>query len=68
MLKRGEVTSLSVAPGKHKLGGYVRTLFGMGRVTIPALDITTPSWAATKISNAVTKDKPGFTLTKKGNS
>ncbi|MFG1172560.1 hypothetical protein AAFN90_02955 [Erwiniaceae bacterium CAU 1747] len=68
VLKRGEMTSLSVAPGKHKLGGYVRTLFGLGRVTIPALDITTSSKSVTKISYAVTKEKPGFSLINKGRS
>lgn len=59
-LKKGVITSLEVKPGKHKIGGYVRTLFGMGRVTIPAVDVTATSGALTKVDYTVVKDKPGF--------
>lgn len=64
-LTRGENKELFVPEGKHKVGGYVQTLFGLGRVTIPSVDVTTKTDQATHVSYSVTKNKPAFTLTEK---
>ncbi|MEJ5078142.1 hypothetical protein [Erwinia sp. MYb535] len=64
-LTRGENKELYVPEGKHKVGGYVQTLFGLGRVTIPSVDVTTKTDQATHVSYSVTKNKPAFTLTEK---
>lgn len=61
-LKRGEVTAVEVKPGTHKVGGYVRTLFGLGRVTIPSVDVSTASGKLTNVNYTVIKDKPGFKI------
>ena len=68
VLKRGEVVAIKVSPGKHKVGGYVRTLFGMGRVTIPGVDVTTSERAVSNVAYMVTKNKPGFKVVGKKQS
>lgn len=63
-LSAGEGTEVSVPPGKHKIGGYVQTLLGLGRVTITPLDITTQANEIQHIAYSVTANKPGFAVTK----
>lgn len=60
ILKRGEKRALFVEPGKHKVGGYVQTLFGLGRVTIPAVEITTVPGKVKHVAYSVTRTKPAF--------
>lgn len=60
ILKRGEKHALFVEPGKHKVGGYVQTLFGLGRVTIPAVEITTVPGKVKHVAYSVTRTKPAF--------
>jgi len=60
ILKRGEKRALFVEPGKHKVGGYVQTLFGLGRVTIPAVEITTVPGKVKNVAYSVTRTKPAF--------
>nr|WP_024968057.1 hypothetical protein [Pantoea sp. IMH] len=59
-LARGESTELRLPPGEHKLGGYVPTLFGIGRVTIQPIEITTSPTEVTHVAYSVTRDKPVF--------
>ncbi len=60
MLARGESKELRMAPGKHKVGGYVRTLFGFGQVTIQPVEITTEAGQVKRVAYSVQKDKPSF--------
>ncbi|PKH26612.1 hypothetical protein CIG19_02120 [Enterobacterales bacterium CwR94] len=62
-LVKGENRQFQVSEGKHQIAGYVPTLFGFGRVTIPALDITTETDEVTKVAYLVTKNKPAFVAT-----
>lgn len=64
ILKRGEKRVVFVEPGKHKVGGYVQTLFGLGRVTIPAVEITTVPGKVKNVAYSVTKTRPAFTEAK----
>lgn len=64
ILKRGEKRAVYVEPGKHKVGGYVQTLFGLGRVTIPAVEITTVPGKVKNVAYSVTKTRPAFTEAK----
>jgi len=61
ILKRGEKRAVFVEPGKHQVGGYVQTLFGLGRVTIPPVEITTVPGKVKKVDYSVTRTKPAFT-------
>lgn len=63
LLKRGEKRALFVTPGKHKVGGYVQTLFGLGRVTIPPVEITTTPDKVKHVAYSVTRTKPAFAET-----
>ncbi|WP_072017501.1 hypothetical protein, partial [Erwinia typographi] len=56
----GQNTEVRVPAGKHKVGGYAATMLGLGRVTIPALEVTTAAGESTQIAYSVTKDKPVF--------
>lgn len=62
-LGRGDSKSLYVPAGKHKVGGYVQTLFGLGRVSIQSVDVTTEADQAVHVAYSVTKNKPAFALT-----
>ncbi|PPC62183.1 hypothetical protein C1Y41_15525 [Pantoea sp. ICBG 1758] len=60
MLKKGENKEIRVAAGKHEIGGYVQTLFGFGKVTIPGVDITTDTAKPKHVVYSVTRQRPQF--------
>ncbi|MEZ3498510.1 hypothetical protein [Pantoea sp. KPR_PJ] len=60
-LNGGENKDLFLTPGKHKIGGYVATLFGLGRVTISPVEITTAQGEVKHVAYEVKSDKPTFT-------
>lgn len=60
MLQKGENKEIRVSAGKHQVGGYVQTLFGFGKVTIAAVDITTDPNAPKNVVYSVTRQKPAF--------
>ncbi|WP_199737304.1 hypothetical protein [Erwinia psidii] len=60
-LVRGETAELHMAPGKHKVGGYVSTLLGYGRVTIQPIDVAAVPGQIKHVNYAVLKNKPTFT-------
>lgn len=62
-LTGGETAELHVPPGKHKLGGYVSTLLGYGRVTIQPIDVTAEPGQIKHVTYSVLKNKPTFTET-----
>ncbi|MFC0140667.1 hypothetical protein ACFFJN_11570 [Erwinia mallotivora] len=62
-LVRGETTDLHMLPGKHKVGGYVPTLYGYGRVTIQPVEIAAVPDQVKHITYSVLKNKPTFTET-----
>ncbi|EXU75949.1 hypothetical protein [Erwinia mallotivora] len=62
-LVRGETTDLHMLPGKHKVGGYVSTLYGYGRVTIQPVEIAAVPDKVKHITYSVLKNKPTFTET-----
>ncbi|MEN5015442.1 hypothetical protein ABEH87_03650 [Erwinia sp. Eh17-17] len=68
ILKRGEKRAVFVEPGTHKVGGYVQTLFGLGRVTIPPVEITTTPGKVKNVSYSVTRTRPAFTEAKDSTS
>ncbi|QGU87598.1 hypothetical protein [Erwinia sorbitola] len=59
VLDGGEHALLHVPSGEHKVGGYVPTL--LGRVTIPAVDVTTSQNKVTTVAYTVARDKAAFT-------
>lgn len=59
-LVRGQTTDLHLTPGKHKVGGYVSTLYGYGRVTIPPVEITATQNTVQHITYSMKKNKPTF--------
>lgn len=63
LLTKGEEKQVHVAAGKHKVGGYVQTLFGFGRVTIQSVDVTTDPNSAKNVVYSVSKQKPAFSET-----
>lgn len=63
LLTKGEEKQIHVAAGKHKVGGYVQTLFGFGRVTIQSVDVTTDANGPKNVVYSVTKQKPAFSET-----
>ncbi|AUX72704.1 hypothetical protein [Erwinia pyrifoliae] len=63
MLGRGDSKALFVSAGKHKVGGYVQTLFGLGRVSIQSVDVTTNTDQAVHVAYSVTRNKPAFAVT-----
>lgn len=60
MLKKGENKEIRVAAGKHEVGGYVQTLFGFGKVTIPAVDVTTDAAKPKNVVYSVSRQRPQF--------
>lgn len=60
LLDDGESKQLHVSPGEHKIGGYVPTLFGYGRVTIQPVAVTTTADNVKHVAYSVTRDKPVF--------
>ncbi|QDY44030.1 hypothetical protein [Candidatus Pantoea soli] len=60
LLQKGENKTLRVPAGKHQVGGYVQTLFGFGKVTIPSVAITTDTSAPKNVVYSVTRQKPQF--------
>ncbi|MBK4784076.1 MAG: hypothetical protein FT714_06880 [Pantoea sp. Pent] len=60
LLQKGESKKLRVPAGKHQIGGYVQTLFGFGKVTIPAVDVTTDTNGPKNVVYSVTRQKPQF--------
>ncbi|ORM72473.1 hypothetical protein HA48_14020 [Pantoea wallisii] len=63
MLQKGENRLIHVPAGKHQVGGYVQTLFGFGKVTIQAVDITTDANTPKNVVYSVTRQKPQFSET-----
>lgn len=59
-LPNGESMLLHVPAGKHQIGGYVPTLFGMGRVTIAPVEVTTSPQDIKKVAYTVTRNKATF--------
>lgn len=59
-LPNGESMLLHVPAGKHQIGGYVPTLFGMGRVTIAPVEVTTSPQDVKKVAYTVTRNKATF--------
>ncbi|MDO6408724.1 MAG: hypothetical protein QM578_12985 [Pantoea sp.] len=71
LLTKGEDKLIHVSAGKHKIGGYVQTLFGFGRVTIQSVDVTTDPKGPKNVVYSVSKQKPAFSEvadSKPGNS
>ncbi len=54
----GESMDLHVPAGSHQVGGYARSF--IGRVTIPAVQVTTTPAAPKHIAYLVNKSKPTF--------
>lgn len=63
-LPKGESRLLHVPAGKHQVGGYVATLFGMGRVTIAPIEVTTSPEDVKKVAYTVTRNKAAFVESK----
>ena len=59
-LPDGESMLLHVPAGKHQVGGYVPTLFGLGRVTIAPIEVTTSPDDVKKVAYTVTRNKASF--------
>ncbi|WP_199257259.1 hypothetical protein [Pantoea sp. BAV 3049] len=59
-LVRGQTTDLHLTPGKHKVGGYVSTLYGYGRVTIPSVEITATQKTVQHVTYSMKNNKPTF--------
>ncbi len=59
-MPNGESMLLHVPAGKHQVGGYVPTLFGMGRVTIAPVEVTTSPEDVKKVAYTVTRNKATF--------
>ncbi len=60
ILAMGQTVSLHVAAGKHKVGGYARSL--IGRVTLSPVEVTTSTHADQHVQYAVTNTSPAFTV------
>ena len=59
-LLNGESKLIHVPAGKHQVGGYVPTLFGLGRVTIAPVEVTTSPEDVKKVAYSVTRNKASF--------
>jgi len=66
LLPKGEKKEIRVPAGKHQVGGYVQTLFGFGKVTIPPVAVTTDTQGAKNVVYSVTRQKPAFSETASG--
>lgn len=60
ILAMGQTVSLHVEAGKHKVGGYARSL--IGRVTLSPVEVTTSTHADQHVQYAVTNTSPAFTV------
>lgn len=60
ILAIGQTVELHVSEGKHKIGGYARSL--VGRVTIPAVEVTTEPHTKQHVNYAITRKTPKFTV------
>ncbi|MCC3748906.1 hypothetical protein LLQ46_18805 [Rouxiella badensis] len=58
ILALGQTVELHVNAGKHKIGGYARSM--VGRVTIPAVEVTTTTKYEQHINYSVTDTTPSF--------
>ncbi|WP_380178249.1 hypothetical protein [Kalamiella sp. sgz302252] len=65
-LIRGQSLQLHLPAGEHQVGGYVPTLLGFGRVTIPAVKITTTPDKVKQVAYSTAEKKPAFTETDAG--
>ncbi|RRZ95579.1 hypothetical protein [Erwinia sp. 198] len=65
-LIRGQSLQLHLPAGEHQVGGYVPTLLGFGRVTIPAVKVTTTPEKVKKVAYTTGLKKPAFTETDAG--
>lgn len=61
MLNGGQSKDLFLTAGKHTIGGYVSTLFGLGKVTIDPVEVTTANGKVKHVAYEVKRDKPTFT-------
>lgn len=61
-LPTGDSIDVRLPAGKHKIGGYARSL--IGKVTIPAIDVTTSPTDINHVTYSIAKLKPTFTLGK----
>ncbi|MEG3111644.1 MULTISPECIES: hypothetical protein [Pantoea] len=59
-LLNGDSMLIHVPAGKHKIGGYVPTLFGLGRVTIAPVEVTTSPENVKKVAYSVTRNQASF--------
>ncbi|WP_244202339.1 hypothetical protein [Buttiauxella warmboldiae] len=60
MLGTGEKIEVQLPEGKHKVGGYARTL--IGRVTISPVEISTARDVISHVTYSVTNHKPTFVV------
>ncbi|WP_178112988.1 hypothetical protein [Acerihabitans arboris] len=60
ILAIGQTVELHVSAGKHKIGGYARSL--VGRVTIPAVEVTTEPLIEQHVNYAITGTTPKFSV------
>ena len=60
ILAIGQTVELHVSEGKHKIGGYARSL--VGRVTIPAVEVTTEPHTKQHVNYAIMRKTPKFTV------
>lgn len=58
VLAMGESMEVHLPAGKHKVGGYARSL--IGRVTIPSVDVTTSPDGEKYVGYSVASSKPAF--------
>lgn len=65
-LIRGQSMQLHLPAGEHQVGGYVPTLLGFGRVTIPAVKVTTSPDKVKQVAYSTALKKPAFTETDAG--
>ncbi|MEI2264462.1 hypothetical protein [Erwinia sp. CGal63] len=65
-LIRGQSLQLHLPAGEHQVGGYVPTLLGFGRVTIPAVKVTTSPDKVKQVAYSTALKKPAFTETDAG--
>ncbi|WP_413733556.1 hypothetical protein ACL2XP_14915 [Sodalis sp. RH21] len=60
ILAIGQTVELHVSAGKHKIGGYARSL--VGRVTIPAVEVTTEPLTEQHVNYSIMGKTPKFSV------